>query len=173
MGLRQDRRSRDCQGAVSPPQESGPATSLRPTQGDQNPRVFDGAAMGLRPTQGNETSRFSTAPGNVGARHAVPEVPHPPPATHATEPRTPVSGQGPNTIAKAPPLPNNPSPHIPTRLGCSFRKPCSPAQTSSGNAAISSTSGTASGSFAKFTWCRYFRHDSQTCTCRCSISGAA
>ena len=43
MGLRQDKRSRDRQGAVSPPQESGPATSLRPTQGDQNRRVFDGA----------------------------------------------------------------------------------------------------------------------------------
>ena len=35
MGLRQDKRSRDRQGAVSLPQESGPATSLRPTQGDQ------------------------------------------------------------------------------------------------------------------------------------------
>ena len=43
MGLRQDKRSRDRQGAVGPPQESAPATSLRPTQGDQNPRVFDGA----------------------------------------------------------------------------------------------------------------------------------
>ncbi len=49
MGLRQDKRSRDRQGAVSPPQESGPATSLRPTQGDQNPRVFDRA--GLKPTE--------------------------------------------------------------------------------------------------------------------------
>ena len=36
VGLRQDERSRDRQGAVSPPQESGPATSLRPTQGDEN-----------------------------------------------------------------------------------------------------------------------------------------
>ena len=45
MGLRQDKRSRDRQGAVSPPQESGPATSLRPTQADQNPWVFDGAVM--------------------------------------------------------------------------------------------------------------------------------
>ena len=35
MGLRQDKRSRDRQGAVSPPQESSPATSLRPTQGDE------------------------------------------------------------------------------------------------------------------------------------------
>ncbi len=47
MGLRQDKRSRDRQGAVSPPQESGPATSLRPTQGDQSPRVFDRAVQGL------------------------------------------------------------------------------------------------------------------------------
>ncbi len=31
-------------GVVSTPQESGPATSLRPTQADQNPRVFDGAS---------------------------------------------------------------------------------------------------------------------------------
>ena len=39
--------SRDRQGAVSPRQESGPATSLRSTQGDQNPRVFDRAVQGL------------------------------------------------------------------------------------------------------------------------------
>ena len=37
MSLRQDKRSRDRQGAVSPPQESGPAISLRPTQGDHPP----------------------------------------------------------------------------------------------------------------------------------------
>ena len=37
MGLRQAKRSRDRQGAVSPPQESGPATSLRPTQGIKTP----------------------------------------------------------------------------------------------------------------------------------------
>ena len=43
MGLRRDKRSRERQGAVGPPQESAPATSFRPTQGDQNPRVFDGA----------------------------------------------------------------------------------------------------------------------------------
>ena len=45
MGLRRDKRSRDRQGAVSPTQESGPATSLRPTQADQNRRVFDGAVI--------------------------------------------------------------------------------------------------------------------------------
>ena len=43
MSLRLDKRSRDRQGAVSPPQESGPGTSLRPTQGNQNPRVSDRA----------------------------------------------------------------------------------------------------------------------------------
>ena len=58
MGLRQDKRSRDRQGAVSPPQESGPATGLRPTQGDQNPRVCDGAAMGLRPPKGMTPAGF-------------------------------------------------------------------------------------------------------------------
>ena len=47
MGLRQDKRSRDRQGAVSPRQESGPTTSLRSTRGDQNPRVFDRAVQGL------------------------------------------------------------------------------------------------------------------------------
>ena len=36
--------SRDRQGAVSPPQESGPATSLRPTQGDHPP------ARGFQPS---------------------------------------------------------------------------------------------------------------------------
>ncbi len=43
MSLRQNKRSRDRQGTVSPLQESGPVTSLRPTQGNQNPRVFDRA----------------------------------------------------------------------------------------------------------------------------------
>ena len=50
MGLRQDKRSRDCQGAVSPPQESGPATSLRPPKGIKTPRVFDRAVGDCQPT---------------------------------------------------------------------------------------------------------------------------
>ena len=57
MGLRQDERSRDRQGAVTPPQDSGPATSLRPTQADKRRRVFDGAAMG-EPVCRAETVRF-------------------------------------------------------------------------------------------------------------------
>ena len=49
MGLRPDKRSRDRQGVVSPPQESGPATGLRPTQGDQKPWVLDQApALGIQ-----------------------------------------------------------------------------------------------------------------------------
>ena len=173
---------------------------LRPTQENENRSVFD---RGLCAAVATETRPVTDVPGSpscitrtLATSEAEPQAgacgPAPSRAMPDPEPRTPVSAHGPNgppqgmkagwfsterswpnTIAKAPPLPNNPSPHIPTKFGCSFRKPCSPAQTSSGNAAISSTSGTAAGSFAMFTWCRYFRHDSQTCTCRCSSSGAA